>query len=141
MLRLALPALALALAALHALAGDLAGPYSATVSPQALEQRLGEPGLVVLDVRTPQEFAAGHVPGALNVPHDQLASRLAELAGAKDAEVVLYCRSGRRAQMAANVLAEAGFDRLTHLEGDYTAWSEAGLPSEKPAAEAAPPGP
>jgi rhodanese-related sulfurtransferase len=135
--------LALALCAgfivLPALADAPPAPL-AKLPPKALEQRLGEADLVVLDVRTAEEFAAGHVPGAINVPHDQLQGRLAELAGARDKDVVLYCRSGRRAQVAAGVLAQAGFTRVSHLEGDYPAWSGAGLPTEvpEPAAAAAP---
>jgi rhodanese-related sulfurtransferase len=138
MTRLPLLALLAALAATPATAEAPATPAVATIAPQALEQRLGDPGIVVLDVRTPEEYAAGHVPGAVNVPHDQVESRLAELAGAKHKEVVLYCRSGRRAQMAADVLAKAGFRRLSHLEGDYTAWSAAGRPSETPGPAASP---
>ena len=86
--------------------------------------------LFVLDVRTPQEYAEGHVPGAVNVPHDQLASRLAEVP--KDKDVVLYCKSGRRAGIAADVLAANGYMRLSHLEGDMPAWIEKGRPVEKP---------
>lgn len=118
-----------ALLALPALAEPASGPLE-PVAPQALQQRLGDPGLVVLDVRTAEEFAAGHVPGAINIPHDQVEARLGELAGAKDKDVVLYCRSGRRAQAAAGVLARSGFTRLSHLEGDYPGWSEAGLPTQ-----------
>ena len=66
--------------------------------------------LFVLDVRTPEEFAAGHVPGAVNVPHDQLASRLAEVP--KDKDVVLYCQSGTsrrtRCRRAARRMATRG---------------------------------
>ena len=87
--------------------------------------------LVVLDVRTPAEFAAGHVPGARNVSHDQLAGRLDELAAARDKEVVLYCRSGRRSLQAEETLRNAGFKRLLHLEGDYLAWEAEHRPIEK----------
>ena len=111
------------------------------IAPSSLESRLGEAGLLVLDVRTPEEFAEGNVPGAINIPHDQVGARLAELAGAEDGEVVLYCRSGRRAGLAAGTLAEAGFKRLLHLEGDFPAWSAAGLPTETPAAPVATPTP
>jgi hydroxyacylglutathione hydrolase len=86
--------------------------------------------LFVLDVRTPQEFAAGHVPGAVNVPHDELPSRLAEVP--RDKDVVLYCRSGRRSALAADVLAANGYTRVSHLEGDMNAWVERGRPIEKP---------
>jgi rhodanese-related sulfurtransferase len=97
---------------------------------QLLEHLRSHPDhLFVLDVRTPQEFAEGHVPGAVNVPYDQVASRLAEVP--KDKDVVLYCRSGRRAGLAADVLAAQGYTRLSHLEGDMTAWVEKGRPVEK----------
>jgi rhodanese-related sulfurtransferase len=88
-----------------------------------------DPQLFVLDVRTPQEYAEGHVPGAVNVPHDQVASRLAEVP--KDKDVVIYCRSGRRAALAAEVLEAQGYSRLSHLEGDMNAWVEKGRPVEK----------
>jgi rhodanese-related sulfurtransferase len=127
-----------ACAALPALAEVPSPAPLAPVAPRVLEQRLGDADVVVLDVRTSEEFAAGHVPGSVNVPHDQVESRLAELAGAKDKDVVLYCRSGRRAQMAADVLAQAGFRRLSHLEGDYPGWSAAGLPTEAAAPALAP---
>ena len=92
-----------------------------------------DPDLVVLDVRTPAEFAAGHVPGARNLSHDQLAANLGELAPLRDKEVVLYCRSGRRTLLAEETLRQAGFKRLLHLEGDYLAWEAAQRPIEKAA--------
>jgi len=83
----------------------------------------------ILDVRTPEEFASGHVPGALNVPHDQLAERLAGLGLDPAAEVVVHCESGRRAVAAEMVLRDAGFVRVVDLEGDMKGWREAGLPT------------
>ncbi len=82
--------------------------------------------LVVIDVRTAEEFAKGHVPGAINIPHDQIASRLADVP--KDKDVVLYCHSGRRAGLAATVLQDHGYTRLSHLEGDMIAWQQNGRP-------------
>ncbi len=82
---------------------------------------------LVLDVRTPEEFAQGHVPGAINIPHDQVASRQAELDAER--EIVVYCRSGKRAGMAIEQLEGAGF-RVAHLEGDMLGWVEAGHPQE-----------
>ena len=107
-------------------------PAAAPMSPEALlEHQSRHPDhLFVLDVRTPQEYAEGHVPGAVNVPYDQLASRLAEVP--KDKDVVLYCKSGRRAGIAADVLAANGYMRLSHLEGDMPAWIEKGRPVAKP---------
>jgi rhodanese-related sulfurtransferase len=90
-----------------------------------------DPDLVVLDVRTAAEFAAGHVPGARNVSHELLASRLDELSAARDKQVVLYCRSGRRTLLAEDVLRKAGFTRIGHLEGDYLAWEAERRPIER----------
>jgi phage shock protein E len=87
--------------------------------------------VVVLDVRTAAEFAAGHVPGARNVSHDELPARLEELAALRDKPVVLYCRSGRRTQIAEDTLRKAGFTKLLHLEGDWLAWEAAKRPVER----------
>ena len=97
------------------------------------EQLLSKPpeGALILDVRTPGEYADGHVPKAVNISHDQLASRLSELDSDKDRPIVLYCRSGKRAGMAASVLKKAGFRNLYHLEGDMLGWHAKGLPTEK----------
>ena len=97
-----------------------------------LEKMAGGEGLLVLDVRTAREFADGHVPGAVNISHDELESRLAELDADRDTEVVVYCRSGRRAELALDLLAKAGFVRLSHLEGDFLAWSAADRPVVTP---------
>jgi phage shock protein E len=107
-----------------------AGASLPLISPQALLERQakGDSSLFVLDVRTPQEFAAGHVPGAVNVPYDQVASQLAQIP--KDKDVVLYCKSGRRAGLAADVLAANGYTKLEHLQGDMPAWSKDGRPVE-----------
>jgi len=89
-----------------------------------------DPDLVVLDVRTPAEFAAGHVPGARNVSHDLLSSKIAELGDLRDKQVVLYCRSGRRTLLAEETLRKAGFTKLLHLQGDYLAWEAEHRPTE-----------
>lgn len=127
--KLILPGLFAVVVAATALATD---PLTTAVSPEALRERLddGAKAPYVLDVRTPEEYVGGHVPGAVNIPHDQVASRLAEVP--KDRDVVLYCRSGRRAQLAAGVLAENGYSRLQHMQGDMPAWADRGGPVEKP---------
>lgn len=87
-----------------------------------------DPDLVILDVRTAEEFAAGHVPGARNISHDLLASRVGELDDARERELVVYCRSGKRAALALDALRAAGFTRLAHLEGDFLGWQAAQRP-------------
>ena len=85
---------------------------------------------LILDVRTPGEFGDGHVPNAVNIPHNELASRLSELNSSSDRPIVLYCRSGKRAGMAASVLQKAGYTDLHHLTGDMLGWTAAGLATE-----------
>ena len=102
------------------------------MSPQDLVARLtAEAPPVVLDVRTPQEYAAGHVPGALNVPHKALPDRLAEVLGFRHREVVLYCERGKRSDMAREVLLEAGFTSVQHLQGHMVEWRRQRLPEHK----------
>ena len=85
---------------------------------------------LVLDVRTPEEYASGHVPGARNLPIDQLAGRSGELAAWRDQPVVVYCERGPRAAKAAAELAAAGFTSVRSLAGHMSAWREAGLRTE-----------
>lgn len=72
---------------------------------------------VVIDVRTPEEFAAGHVEGAMNVPYEQIGGRIAALAPGKDTPVVLYCKSGRRAGIALQTLREMGYSKVENFGG------------------------
>lgn len=81
---------------------------------------------VVLDVRSPEEYAAGHVKNALNVPHDRLAERMSDIQKFASVPVVVYCKSGGRAGMAIEELRKAGFTNLRHLTGDMDGWIEAG---------------
>jgi len=104
------------------------------VSAEALAARLA-PGAtaapIVLDVRRAEEFAAGRVPGARNLPHDRIVADATALGVPKDAEIVVYCQSGRRANMALEALQKAGYTRLAHLEGDFPGWQSQGRPVEK----------
>jgi rhodanese-related sulfurtransferase len=86
----------------------------------ATARKLVARGVKVVDVRTPAEFSAGHVPGAVNIPHDQMASRHAEL-GPPSTPVLLYCRSGRRTEIAARALRERGFSTIYDLQS-YDRW-------------------
>jgi phage shock protein E len=130
----------LGLGALLWLAAAGAEPPVPVIGAPALlaRQAAKDPALVVLDVRTPAEYAAGHVPGAINVPHDQVEGRLDELAGLRDKDVIVYCKSGRRSALALEVLGRHGYTRLWHLDGDMQGWEAAGRPVEKAADAAAP---
>lgn len=75
------------------------------------------PGTLIVDVRTPEEFAQGHIPGAVLFPYDLIDTRQAEFAAlvgdaGKDRPLVVYCRSGRRSAIARESLARAGYRRI-----------------------------
>jgi rhodanese-related sulfurtransferase len=81
---------------------------------------LVEKGARLVDVRAPEEFASGHVPGAVNIPVQDLAQRMGEV-GPKDGPVVVYCKSGNRSGRAASLLKEAGFTAIHDL-GAMSRW-------------------
>ena len=89
---------------------------------------------LIIDVRGGNEFAAGHLPGALNIAHtefvDNPEASLALLPSAKDAEIVVHCVSGKRASIAAEIIAGAGYTNVRHLAGDFNGWQAANLPIE-----------
>jgi len=128
--------LALLVILASAFAGAAWAEDPSNIEPQALAVRLksADPQLLVLDVRSAAEFDEGHLPGAINVPHDVLGERIAELGPAGERDVVVYCRSGRRSAIALETLKEAGSSRLFHLEGDYLRWSEEGRSIVRPSA-------
>jgi rhodanese-related sulfurtransferase len=98
-----------------------------TISPVELGKILGDqPDAVVLDVRTPVEFAEVHVPQARSIPLDVLNPKA--LSVPKDQPVYLLCRSGQRATKAAEKLSREGFSQPIVVEGGTLAWIDAGLP-------------
>ena len=90
------------------------------IEPLEARTRVAE-GALLVDVRGLEEFASGHVDGALNIPHDQVERRLSEFGEDKNREVVLYCGSGRRAGLAQETLKSHGFTRV-YNSGGYDSW-------------------
>lgn len=120
-----LRALLLGMALLSGVGCQSGTPPAVSIAPSELVQRMKEPKPpVLLDVRTPEEYAAGHIDGALNIPHDQLEKRLAELPADRSAEIVVYCRSGKRAGTAEKILIEKGYTNVKDLAGHWLKWSE-----------------
>ncbi|MEP2652006.1 MAG: rhodanese-like domain-containing protein [Paraglaciecola sp.] len=86
---------------------------------------------ILIDVRSPEEFADGHVPTAINIPLNEISTSLEQLNTFIDKNIVLYCRSGYRANKASGILTENGFSMIHHLEGDMLGWIKSGLAVEK----------
>lgn len=100
--------------------------------PPERAQELVDDGALLLDVRTAEEFEAGHVPGARNVPVERpnaLAERWQELP--KDRPIVVYCQTGRRSVKASELLAEKGFTEVYNVLGGYERWEAEGLPTAR----------
>lgn len=100
----------------------------------ALETKAGlDSGKVklVLDVREPAEFEAGHIPGAMNVPRGLLEWNADKLHVDREAEVVVQCAAGGRSLLAARVLQEMGYSKVSSMKGGITDWGNQGLPVEK----------
>lgn len=92
------------------------------IAPQELRRLLEADGCFLLDIRDPEELAAGRIIGSVSVPMEQLERKLAGMR--KDAPLVLYCRTGRRSRAAAQALREAGYTDVRSLAGGIEAWRQ-----------------
>lgn len=97
-------------------------------------RHLIQEGAVVLDVREPDEFAAGHVPGAIHIPRGMLEFRLAGTPELNDPRrtVLVYCKTSGRAALATVALQSMGVAHAVSLEGGFDAWVASGLPVDLP---------
>ena len=90
------------------------------ITPQQAKARMAEPGVIVLDVRMQQEYNAGHITNAVLLPLPLIEAGDAAVAKAlpdKDAEILVYCRSGRRSAIAANALINMGYTNVLDFGG------------------------
>lgn len=94
--------------------------FGATITPEQGKEKV-KAGALLVDVRTPDEFSAGHVKGAINIPHDQVEQHLAQFGPDKNRPIVLYCRSGRRSAIVDQTLSAKGFSSVFNA-GGYDAW-------------------
>ena len=94
------------------------------------ELRSKNPESILLDVRTTKEYADGFIKGAINTPHTDTKKILASVS--KDDTIILYCRSGRRVGIVAEMLSKKGYQNIYHLDGDIKEWIAKGKPLEKP---------
>lgn len=85
---------------------------------------------LLLDVREPAEFAAGHLPGAINIPRGLLEFKIGshpDFQACQDLAIVVYCQTGGRSALATRVLNQLGYTQAVSMAGGFNAWSEAGL--------------
>ena len=101
------------------------GAYK-NVDADELYAQLGKAGVLIVDVRTPQEYNEGHIYGAVNYPLQQIDRWSKDLP--KDKPVYLYCRSGNRSQEAAEYLKKKGFKNIYNETGGIIAWSKRSYP-------------
>ena len=102
-----------------------------SLTPANAVQLINREKAVVIDVSETEEFAAGHVGGAKNVPLGQLEERLPTVVKNKAVPVVLVCASGARANRAVAIAKKLGYDNAQAMAGGLKAWREASLPVEK----------
>ena len=76
-----------------------------------------EEGYIILDVRAQEEYDAGHIPGAIVIPHTEIETRAEEELTDKDQQILVYCRSGRRSKLAADALLELGYTNIKEFGG------------------------
>ena len=76
-----------------------------------------EEGYIILDVRTQEEFDQGHIPGATQISHEEIAEKAEEVLTDKEQLILVYCRSGRRSKIAAEALAELGYTNIKEFGG------------------------
>jgi len=106
-------------------------PRGKRATPLQVTQMINRGKTTIVDVRSADEFAAGHLRDAKHIPLADLTSRIGELDKSKTRTVVIVCQSGARADKAARQLQAAGFDDVHSLEGGLAAWTAAGLPLTK----------
>lgn len=94
------------------------------------EALAGGEGVTVVDVREPEEYEAGHVPGAKHIPRGVLELKAAEELPDRDARIVVHCALGGRGALAARTLAEMGYSNVVNMEGGVAAWEERGFELE-----------
>ena len=97
-----------------------------SIDVQSLHQKMKH-GPIIIDVRTPEEFASGHIPTATNIPLQKFASHIERLEKYKQQEIYLVCAAGVRSQRAAELLQQQGFTKAINVEGGTRGWKAKGF--------------
>jgi rhodanese-related sulfurtransferase len=88
---------------------------------------VSDPAVLLLDVRTPEEFTSGHIGNSLLIPVQELEKRISELEPYRDRTIIAYCRSGNRSGVAAALLGKHGY-KAVNMEGGILQWKKENLP-------------
>jgi rhodanese-related sulfurtransferase len=107
------------------------GANAGSLTAQGAVQLINRERAVVVDVREPEEYAAGHVTGAKNVPLNQLDEKLGAAVKNKSVPLLLICATGARAQRAVATAKKLGYEQAQAVAGGLKSWKEANLPIEK----------
>ncbi len=95
------------------------------IGPVEAKERIKmEKNVLILDVRTPEEFSQGHIEGAVNIPVQEIEKRIGELNKYKKYTVIVYCKSGNRSRRASEILVKYGFKSVYNLKGGFIEWSK-----------------
>ena len=121
-------ALVLALAGAATLYAQQAAPIKQVSVSEARQRLAADKTVALVDVRTPGEFASGHIPGARLVELARLEALAPAALPDKSQPLLVYCQSGRRAQIAAGSLQRMGYRDITLISGSIAAWKQAGYP-------------
>jgi phage shock protein E len=105
---------------------------SGSLDPQAFKDSIAQAQVVLVDVRTPEEYSEGHIANAQLINYQDSSFLVTVLAKIpKASHVYLYCHSGRRSAAARDKMTALGYDHVTHLTGGIKAWQEAGFTVQK----------
>ncbi len=103
----------------------------AAISPAQVTQLINKENAKVIDIRAKDEFRAGHLPAAINIPARDLPKRMSELDAFKETPIILICKTGTTAGASGSLLAKAGFTKLNKLRGGILEWQSSNLPLVK----------
>ena len=96
----------------------------ATISPLLAVAKMNDDNVVIIDVREPDEFAKGHIEGAISKPLSTLTDQLTSLDKHKKATILISCQNGTRSAAAGKILAKAGFEQVSVITGGMQSWQE-----------------
>ena len=91
--------------------------YMNITAEEAKQIMDNEEGYIILDVRTREEYDEGHIPGATQISHEEIAEKAEDVLTDKDQMILVYCRSGRRSKIAAEALVELGYTNIKEFGG------------------------